>query len=253
MTRMECHEVRDLLHALADGELSAAEEETVLAHLKGCPRCGEDLAAIKALSARVESAGGHALPAPLKARVLASIEREQRHGRTEVSASVLRRLMSHGVAAAAGGLIVLAAQWLLTQPSSPIGEIVSAHARSLQSDRLVDVASADIHTVKPWFQGRIPFAPAVKDLAASGYPLIGGRIDFIAGRVVAVLAYERRKHRINVFIQPVATAADSADEQRNQSGFNVVRWADDGLAMVAISDLNATELTAFVAELRLRR
>jgi anti-sigma factor RsiW len=252
MTRIECHEVHDLLHALADGELSSIEQETVLAHLKGCPRCGDELDAIKALSARVRASAGHPLPAHLKERVAASIERQARLGRSGGRASVLRRLVSHSAAAAAGALLVIAAQWTTQRQDADLREIVSAHARSLQSERLVDVASADVHTVKPWFQGRVPFSPPVKDLVAKGYPLIGGRIDFISGRVVAVLAYERRKHRINVFIQPEDGAADRGSSTRARSGYNVLRWSDDGLVMVAISDLNAAELAAFAAEIRPR-
>ncbi len=122
-------------------------------------------------------------------------------------------------------------------------ELVADHVRALQAGALVEVVSTDRHTVKPWFQGRLDFAPPVFDLAAEGFPLMGGRIEHVRGSVVATLAYTRNRHVIDVFIGPSAAQQDPVRSLRK--GFNVLHWADGSMQYWAVSDLEHTEMERF--------
>jgi anti-sigma factor RsiW len=123
--------------------------------------------------------------------------------------------------------------------------IVTSHIRSLLPNHLIDVVSSDQHTVKPWFTGQLDFSPAVVDLSAQGFPLLGGRLDYVAGRRVPVLAYGRAKHIINVYQWPV-TGSDQSLQETTTRGYHLFAWTRGGTAYSVISDLNATELRQFV-------
>jgi len=122
-------------------------------------------------------------------------------------------------------------------------ELVGSHVRSLMVNHLSDVASSDQHTVKPWFQGKLNYSPPVRDLAQDGFPLIGGRLDYLAGKPVAALVYRRNGHMINLFVWP-ETHARGKDVAENE-GYNVMRWTKDGMTYSAVSDLSLNELRAF--------
>ena len=121
-------------------------------------------------------------------------------------------------------------------------DVLAAHVRSLLQDSPTQVASSEAHTVKPWFAGRLEFAPSVKDLAAEGFPLAGARLDYIGERRVAALVYRRRLHVVNVFVWPAADAADSTPRALTLRGYNLLTWSRGGIAYWAISDLNMAEL-----------
>jgi anti-sigma factor RsiW len=126
-----------------------------------------------------------------------------------------------------------------------LGEVVSAHLRSLQAQHLIDVASSDQHTVKPWFNGRLDVAPPVVDLTAQGFTLIGGRLDTLDAKPAAVIVYRRRVHVINLFCAPAPGSGQRAASMESLHGYNVRRWSENGLNLWAVSDLNAEELTEF--------
>ncbi|MGA9502683.1 MAG: anti-sigma factor, partial [Pseudolabrys sp.] len=126
-----------------------------------------------------------------------------------------------------------------------LSEAISAHLRSLQADHLTDVLSTDQHTVKPWFNGRIDLAPPVIDLAGQGFTLIGGRLDFIDGKSVAVIVYRRRVHVINLFVTQGVGMSLPGPKMETVQGFNIRRWTDQGLNMLAVSDINREELDEF--------
>jgi len=129
-------------------------------------------------------------------------------------------------------------------------EIVSAHVRSLITDHLTDVASTDQHTVKPWFTGKVTFSPTVADLAAQGFPLIGGRLDVLDDQPVAVLVYQRRKHFINLFIRPSTSNVSSSGKSLAQRGYHLVHWTAGGMDYWAVSDVNAADVQDFAQAVR---
>jgi anti-sigma factor RsiW len=158
-----------------------------------------------------------------------------------------------GVAAAAVAVVVVASSLLWSRgPNLEDGlrhELVSSHVRSMMENHLFDVASTDSHTVKPWFNGRIDFAPQVTDLKDVGFPLVGGRLDYIGNRAVAALVYKKDRHVINVFVWP-----DSREQGEPvftaYQGYHIWQWHQDGMAMAAVSDLNANSLREFVDHLK---
>jgi anti-sigma factor RsiW len=128
-------------------------------------------------------------------------------------------------------------------------ELVACHVRSLLADHLTDVASSDRHQVKPWFAGKLDFAPGVVDLSSDGYPLIGGRLDYLGHRSVAAVVYRRRQHVINLFVWPSDRTGDELRSE-TKSGYQLVRWTQAGTVYWAISDLNLGELNQFAELIR---
>ncbi|HET6975242.1 MAG TPA: hypothetical protein VFI24_02890, partial [Pyrinomonadaceae bacterium] len=124
-------------------------------------------------------------------------------------------------------------------------EVVSNHVRSMMVDHLVDVPSSDQHTVKPWFNGKLDFAPTVKDLADHDFPLIGGRLDYINNQTVAALVYQRRKHSINLYIWRSPGVPDKPAQQLTLNSYNVVHWTSSGASYWAVSDVNSADLSEF--------
>lgn len=243
---MTCDDVDRLGGAYLDGELDAAGAEALEAHLDACATCAERQRSREALSVTLRSAPYFRAPAALVGRVQQGRRANRRSGGTSrmawtvAAAAVLVAAVSigtsnHGTGRSADEAIAEA--------------VLSSHLRSLMADHLVDVASSDRHTVKPWFAGRLDFSPMVVDLAADGFPLVGGRLDYVGGHPAAALVYRRRDHTINLFVWPT-TAADAAPETRDDPrGYHAVHWTRDRMAYWAVSDLASTELREFVNRL----
>jgi anti-sigma factor RsiW len=125
-----------------------------------------------------------------------------------------------------------------------VASLVDTHIRSLMAEHLTDVLSSDHHTVKPWFAGKVAFAPSVPELQAQGFPLVGGRVEVVSGHTAAALVYGRGLHKINLFIWP-SSPADAGPPTAWYNGYSLVHWTDRGLSYWAVSDAAASELNAF--------
>jgi anti-sigma factor RsiW len=143
--------------------------------------------------------------------------------------------------------LFLAAQGEIAQLSD---EVVADHVRSLMVAHLTDVASSNQHTVKPWFSGKLDYTPPVRDLSQDGFPLVGGRLDYLDGRSVAALVYRRRLHTINLFVWPCDDTTPSGIKRQTRRGYSIVNWCDGGMQFWAVSDLNAGEMQTFGQLLR---
>lgn len=233
-----------LIHGFLDGELDAANSIELEAHLRGCAGCRAEVARMEAVRAKLAM---HDLAWRAPAELARRIDREIDAIAPARPAAKPRR---RGLAALATGLAAALALVLVVPPflyRDTQDELVASHVRSLLAAHLVDVPNSDRHIVKPWFNGRIDFVPAVPDLTAQGYPLAGGRLDYVDGKVIAAIVYHRRLHPINLFVRPAPSTALPFATTSQQEGYNIVRWRAKGLEYWAISDLNAKELGEFRA------
>ena len=162
--------------------------------------------------------------------------------------------MPLGASFACGALLsVLVLQWSGQQGSAQASleqELLSGHLRSLQVSHLADVASSDQHTVKPWFTGKLDYAPPVLDLASQGFPLVGGRLDLLQGQPTAALVYRRRQHTVNVFVRPALGQGSPDLSASRRQGFNIVGWRSADMQFWAVSDLGPDELKQLALALR---
>ncbi|HVI82927.1 MAG TPA: anti-sigma factor [Chthoniobacterales bacterium] len=242
---MNHDEIRELLHPYSDGELDLLTAREVEHHLRSCDDCRALEAQIGVLrSALTNDAPAYRAPAQLRRNVRAALRREAKADERGFSPWLI--FATGAVCAiAVAGLILL--QTIRTSRGNAIvDEVVSNHVRSLLATHLVDVASSDQHTVKPWFDGKVDFAPEVRDLSAAGFPLVGGRLDYLGGKTVAALVYYRNKHPINVFIMPAIKSRDTAVSASTLRGYHILAWTHDEMYYWAVSDLNQTELRQLI-------
>jgi len=248
---MNCDDVRTRLDARLDGELAAGEIEAVDAHMEHCADC-------KALQERrialhdalVREMPRFAAPDALRQELVRSArEAPKAHERAT------RRMSSGwGLALAASLAIVAVGSWQLATTRAN-GEMLTqtlleSHVRSLIGEHLTDVVSSDLHTVKPWFNGRLDFSPPVYDFAGRGYPLLGGRLEYVGERKVAALVYGRRKHVINVFLWPADAGMAQGPPAATRHGYHLLHWNGPDFTYWVVSDLGTAELQEFAGLLK---
>ena len=240
---MTCEQAERDLDAYVDRELDAELAAAVRDHLSGCAACHRRVAQRDALGRMVRGAPYYPAPDRLRQRVLDRTARSRSWRRVLTWAAAAMVVVSVG-----GGLTLLRSSQASRGDIADL--VVDGHVRSLMANHLFDVESTDQHTVKPWFLGRLDFAPPVVDLAQRGFPLVGGRLDYLGGEPVAALVYQRQKHTINLFVCPERDSRSPAPVVRTVRGFHVHHWTRGGMAFWAVSDLNDIELTQFVDALR---
>jgi anti-sigma factor RsiW len=236
-----CEEFSLLIQADLDGELDAAATAALAAHIADCPGCAELQRNLTALSSRLR---GELRPYAAPASLRRSLEVRLLPAAPPAPSGFRRLLVPFASFGAGAAIAACLALLLLPAGADPDAELVGDHIRALQPGHLTDVLSTDQHTVKPWFDGRIDYAPPVQDFSNSGFPLLGGRLDYIGGRPVAVLVYRRDKHLIDLYVWP-DTGAASAPITQARNGYNVVRWTAGGMTFRAVSDVEAGQLDDF--------
>jgi len=253
---MDCHETTDLLQAYGDGELDPVRSAALERHLLGCAECTVRRDELSALSARIRAeVPYHRAPQAVRARALAALD-----AAISVGARVIRPRdrWSWLTAGALSGCAATVLAWFVgtavldwQAEHDLVTEAVTNHTRATLGNRLFDVVSSDQHTVKPWLSARLDYSPPVLDLASEGFPLAGGRLDYLDHHPVATLVYHYRLHTIDVFVRPLSTKAPAASPPTlaTQRGFNVVHDTGSGMEWWAVSDVNADVLKDFLSRL----
>jgi anti-sigma factor RsiW len=251
---MTCQESTRLLAGYFDSELDLVHTLEVEDHLSTCAACASILEADRALRAniarsRLRFSASSISKRDIRAAVATAFPPEK--------SAPKRHTWNWGLAVATAALIFCAVlTWKLLPASTSnnstavADEAIADHIRALMPGHLSDVESTDQHTVKPWFDGKLDFAPPVENFAAQGFPLIGGRLDYLDQHPAAALVYQRRKHFISVFLLPATGEADRAESKTTERGYNVISWTRGSMRYWLVSDLNPAELEELAKLLR---
>ena len=240
---MDCPTCEAMVGAYVDGELSVAESAEFERALEACPDCRRRLDETRMVSGLLRDLPAEPAPDLLRARV----ERELR------TIAGRPRERTRWMAVAASLVMALGVGWigatLVSQSGRETDALMAGYLRIAMSDHPVEVASSDRHTVKPWFAGRIDYAPPVHDLTTAGFPLVGGRLDIVDGRKVAVMVYRRNRHWIALTAWPATSAGDMAASVSQRDGFALAEWRRGGFELRAVGDLTSADMKSFVTAL----
>jgi anti-sigma factor RsiW len=246
---MNCDDARRLIAPYSDGELDLVRSLEVEEHLRSCDSCAAARESLQALKQAAQSAYFQA-PEGLRESVLAAVRASDLIPQNVMVRQTSRSWMMTGLGLAAGILLgFFAAQnfYRHSRDQTLLAALTDSHVRSLVGTHLTDVISSDQHTVRPWFEGKLDFAPPVEDLSGQGFPLVGGRVEYIDGRVVAALVYERRKHFINLFVWPATAGSQEVKGEKPQRGYHIVRWRAAGMNYSAVSEIAEDDLRKFAS------
>jgi anti-sigma factor (TIGR02949 family) len=257
--KLDCKESQSLMTAYLDGELDSAGATRFDLHLRSCPACSEAIAEMRDLQKTLKThATHHVAPSHLKYRIQTGIqaqlqaqmqaERLRPAARVSKFANLPWAWINFSVATACSLAFAVMFSLYVSAPSMQDrieDEVVASHARSLMVAHLSDVVSTDQHTVKPWFAGKLDFSPTVYDFAQQGFPLVGGRLDYLDKRPVAAMAYHHRLHVINLFVWPETPHNETPPVSTSRQGYQLIHWTQSGMCYWIISDMNAQDLTEF--------
>jgi anti-sigma factor RsiW len=241
---MNCSD--ELIGGYLDLELDLSLTVVFEEHLAACKHCSEICATVRTQKNAIRSQTPYyAAPARVERAVGEALRKSTRPER----GAFVQLLTWPRLAIAPCVLLAAAIAWNAVafrhdQREVIAQTLIASHVRSLIGNHLLDVTSTDQHTVKPWFNGRIDFSPEVQDFGPQGFPLVGGRLDYVDGRTVAALIYRRRQHLINVFTWPTSSAY-SKESQFARNGFNVLQWSDASMTYWVVSDVDSAELSEF--------
>jgi anti-sigma factor RsiW len=264
---VNCREVINVMDGYLDSELDPVTNQTVEQHLRDCPNCDR---AYRAHGSLMRAIGGtspyHKAPAGLRERIQFSLREEVAEQPMRDLSQPARPAYPRPQAGAKTVLVGTPWNWLALAAAFVVAaiitfnyvqrlrpgddqllatQLIASHVRSLMANHLTDVASSDQHTVKPWLDTKLDFAPAVPDLSNKGFPLLGGRLDYLDNRPVAALIYQRRKHFINLFVWPIESNAAKATKTMSRQGYQLLHWVDSDFNYWAVSDVNANDLQTF--------
>jgi len=265
---MNCEEARELMDGYLDSELDPITNQALEGHLRDCPACEQAYETHRSLIRVIGNATPYyEAPAGLRERVRSSLREEIAEQSTRKVAPDAEPLFSRrrpesrtvllgtpwnwlGLAAAIIFAAIIAVNFLSRghRPEADqflATQLIASHVRSLMANHLADVPSSDQHTVKPWLDAKLDFAPPVVDLSNEGFPLVGGRLDYLDNHPVAALVYQRRKHFINLFVWPVAGDAAKATTSMAHQGYQMLHWVDPDFNYWAVSDVNEKDLQEF--------
>lgn len=244
---MSCQETQDLLHGYIDGELDLVRTLQIEQHVGECPACAQAVAQQQALRSALRAGSlYHELPGHLQPRVRAAL-----HHASATEAGTKRWAWGWLSLAAAVAVVaimlwdIVPGRFGASTQDQLLQELVAGHVRSLMADHLMDMPSSDSHSVKPWFEGKLDFSPQVIDLREDGFPLLGGRLDYLNNRPVAALVYQRRQHTINLYSWPSTPETVGEVTTVTRQGYHLIRWSMGGITYWAISNLNQHELQEF--------
>lgn len=248
---MICDDVRVRLDARVDNELPPMETAEFDAHVRHCADCQT----LQERRLALREVLGRELP---RYEAPPSLRRELEAAslRASTREPSVKRIPNRRwtLAVAASLAIVSVGSWQLAtmraNSDTLTQTVLESHVRSLIGEHLTDVVSSDLHTVKPWFNGRLDFSPPVYDFAGRGYPLLGGRLEYVGERKVAALVYGRRKHIINVFLWPADASMAQGPATATRHGYHLLHWNGSDFTYWVVSDLGKTELQEFAGLLK---
>jgi len=245
---VNCHEAQEMIHAYVDDQLDLVKTLDMEKHLRDCSQCAAVHRNIVALRSSIRDGSLYfRAPPSLERRIRSSVLKNSPAKRTPWSRTWL---------AAAAALAIATSAWLAMRERGDsaqgllASEVTSAHIRSLMAEHLWDVKSTDQHTVKPWFDGKLDFAPDVRDFKNDAFALEGGRLDYVAGRPVAALIYRHEKHFINLFIWPANGQSDQSEVATSHQGYALLHWVRSGMNYWAVSDTSGQTLRSFAKMMR---
>ncbi len=238
----------DALHAYLDNELSVERALEARSHLNSCPSCRRELSHMRQLHEVLQRSLAPSEPSAAFLRTLQQSVRKADPGRWR--RRLARAAWATGPLVAAILLVSFALQPARRPSSDLTGDVVAAHLRSLQAAHLTDVASSDRHTVKPWFQGKLPYSPPVLDFSGQGFTLQGGRLDYVGSQEVAALVYRSGQHTINALVWPASGETDAVPRVETRAGFRALHWVSEGMAWWLVSDIGEADLQQLASLLR---